>query len=45
MAAAEQAIRTALPLRTRLSEAWLYVFDGLRWHGRVRMGFATRELR
>jgi hypothetical protein len=40
MAAAEKEVLAALPLRTRLSEACVYVFDGHQWqkHARLRFG-------
>jgi 2'-5' RNA ligase len=38
---AERAIGPALPLRTRLDAAVLYVFDGERWEPRARLPFRS----
>lgn len=37
----EDALRHGLPLRTRLSEACLYTFDGAQWRLRERLPFAA----
>jgi uncharacterized cupin superfamily protein len=37
----EAALRPGLPLRARLAEACVYVFDGARWRLRMRLPFAT----
>ena len=39
----EAEVLRSLPLRTRLAEACLYVFDGERWQRRVRMPFQGRR--
>lgn len=40
VAAIEADVLPRLPLRTRLVEAWLYVFAGARWRARERLAFA-----
>jgi 2'-5' RNA ligase len=42
MAEIENQVLERLPVRTRLLEAWLYVFDGARWQPRARLPFQDR---
>jgi 2'-5' RNA ligase len=44
MAAIDAEVLGRLPLRARLAEACLFIFDGARWQRRARFGFAKANV-